>query len=79
MNAMIRRIAGVIARETSSREGIEPVAAAIAVIRAMREPTKEMIETAKENADLGGYGFNDECFPGDPVDVWEKMIDGALK
>lgn len=48
-------------------------------ISAMREPTKAMIEGASKNASLGGYGFGDDVYQADPKEVWQAMIDEALK
>lgn len=48
-----------------------------AAIAAMRQPTETMIKATEGKT--GGYGYGDECFPADPVEVWQAMIDEALK
>ncbi len=46
-------------------------------LKAIREPTSAML---KADVSLGGYGFAEgECYQADPKEVWQAMIDEALK
>ena len=46
-------------------------------ITAMREPTEAMINV---DVPLGGYGWSDnDCYSADPAQVWQAMVDEALK
>lgn len=48
-----------------------------AAIKAMREPTKQMLGA---EMNLGGYGFYvDECISSNPTEIWQAMIDAALR
>ena len=48
-----------------------------AAIEAMRDASPEML---KAEMDLGGFGSRDgECYSADPLEVWQAMIDTALK
>jgi hypothetical protein len=46
-------------------------------LAAMREPTRAMVKATEDLC--GGYGYGDECFPADPTEIFQAMINEALK
>ncbi len=97
MNEMIEQVARALALEDSGVEQIESMddpdyyrKLARIAIKAMREPTKEMIVVGGDkiddcldsnydsNADGESYHYN-TMKPGSQTDVYQAMIDAALK
>lgn len=89
MTEMVERVTNILMNEFessvdeyySANEKYEILASMEAVARniiaTLREPTKAML-AAKMS--LGGYGYGDgECYCADPREVWQAMIDEALK
>lgn len=42
------------------------------IMTAIVEPTQAMIDAT--DGLCGGYGYGDECFEGDPREIWQAMV-----
>lgn len=87
MSKMINLVAAAIRRNKFERTGRlsildptnlteEELGEAKAAIEAMRVPTEAMLSC---DMPLGGYGYGDDVYQADPREIWETMIDEALK
>ncbi len=83
MTTMIEKVALAIAEDVNAPlpMGIEDTRyAAIAAIKVLREPTKEMLDAGNEAVDYREYGENFEVLGDETLIIhWRAMIDAALK